>query len=385
VASDKQDYYEILGVGRDASADELKKAFRKLAVKFHPDRNPDNPEAEEKFKLAAEAYDVLSDPKKKQMYDRYGHDMGRSAGYGGFDFDFGNFSNSSAFSDIFSDLFGDIFGGSPFGGGRGRSRGHRGADLRYDLQVEFEQAAKGWETEIEVPRRTVCKTCNGSGAKAGSQPATCSSCGGAGQVRVQQGFFSIARTCPTCGGRGQVITNPCSDCSGSGRTNVTSKLSITLPAGIDNGQRLKLQGEGEAGTDGGPAGDLYVVVYIKAHPIFKREEDNVIVEMPISFGQAALGAEVEVPTLTGRVNLKIPAGTQPGTVFRLRDKGIPHLGSVGRGHQYVKVNIEVPKNLTREQKDLISQFDQSCCDSREKNLPESEGFWGKVKQFFSTD
>lgn len=383
MASDKRDYYEILGVGREASPDELKSAFRKLAVKYHPDRNPDNPEAEKTFKQLAEAYDVLSDPKKRQMYDRYGHDMGRASGHGGFDFDFGSFSSSNAFADIFGDLFGDIFGGGF--GGRGRSRGRRGADLRYDLEVEFEQAANGWETEVQFPKRTTCETCSGSGAKPGTEPSTCASCGGAGQVRMQQGFFSISRPCPSCGGRGKIIKSPCSTCSGSGQTNRSHTLKITLPAGIDDGQRLRLQGEGEAGVEGGPAGDLYVVVHIKPHPIFKREEDNVIVEMPISFGQAALGAEVEVPTLSGRVGLKIPSGTQPGTVFRLRDKGIPHLGGVGRGHQYVKVSVEVPKNLTREQKELIAQFDKSCCESRGKNLPESEGFWGKVKQFFGAE
>jgi len=371
----KKDYYEVLGVGRDATSDEVKKAFRKLAVKHHPDKNKDNPEAEEKFKEIAEAYDTLSDAKKRNQYDRFGHSM---AGGGGGGFDFNGFTSSSAFSDIFGDIFGDMFGGG-FGGST-RSR-YRGSDLRYDVEITFEQAALGHKMEIEIPKKETCSTCGGSGAKKGTSPETCQQCGGAGQVRMQQGFFSIARTCPVCNGQGKVIKTPCKDCRGTGYIAKQKKLEVTFPAGIDDGQRLKLTGEGEAGSHGSPSGDLYVVVNILQHEIFKRQDDDVVIEMPISFGQAVLGAQVEVPTIDGAVNLKIPAGTQNSNVFRMRGKGIQHLGGMGKGDQYVRVTIEIPTNLTKEQKELISQFDESCCETKEKNHPMSDSFWGKVKQF----
>lgn len=379
----KRDFYEVLGVKRDASAEEMKKAFRKLAIKFHPDKNREDPEAEEKFKEIAEAYDVLSDPEKRNRYDRFGHTGGPN-GLGGFDFDFGRFTQSSAFSDIFGDIFGDFFGGSPFASHRGRAV-QRGRDLRYDLEVSFKDAAHGAEKEILVPREETCEHCNGTGAKPGTKPETCVQCGGAGQIRMQQGFFTIARTCPRCHGSGRIIKSVCETCGGKGAVSKTRKLKVTLPAGIDHGQRLKLEGEGEPGVHGGPPGSLYVVTYIRPHEIFERQEDNVIMEMPLSFGQATLGAKVEIPTIHGKALLKIPAGTQTGTIFRLRGEGIQHLGGRGRGNQLVRVKIEVPTNLTREQKELIERFDKSCCDSGEKTLPESTSFFRKIKDFLGSD
>lgn len=374
MAGAKRDYYEVLGISRQASADEIRKAFRQLAVKYHPDRNKDDKSAEDKFKEIAEAYDALSDPQKRQKYDQFGHAGASSANH---DFDYGRFTQSSAFSDMFGDLFGDFFGGG-MGGRRGQER-PRGRDLRFDLEVGFEEAALGVEKEIEVQRRQACETCKGTGAKAGSGPSTCPGCQGQGVVRVQQGFFAIQRTCPQCGGKGKIIKDPCPNCRGEGLIPKSQRLKVTLPAGIDHGQRLKLSGEGEAGTNGAAAGDLYVVCVIKAHPIFLREDENVVMEMPISFGQAALGAQVEVPTLYGPHNLKIPAGTQPGTVFRMRGKGIPRLGGVGQGDQYVKVHLEVPKNLAKEQKELIEQFDESCRKSCDKTQPNLASFLRKMK------
>ncbi len=378
----KRDYYEVLGVAREASADEIKKAFRKRAVKFHPDRNQGDSGAEEKFKEAAEAYEALSDPEKRKLYDQFGHDMGKSRGYGGFDFDFSRFSNSSSFMDIFGDIFGDFFGG---GGFSQRTHAQRGRDLRYDLEVEFEEAALGCEKVIEVPRMESCETCKGTGAKPGSSPTACGQCHGSGQVRVQQGFFMIARTCPACGGRGQVISDPCSSCRGQGRIKKTRNLTVTLPAGIDHGQRLRLQAEGESGSSGGPAGDLYVVTLVKEHKIFKRHDDDVVLDMPISFGVAAIGDTLEVPTLEGKAGLKIPAGTQPGDIFRMKNKGIQHLGSIGKGDQLVRVQVEVPKNLTKDQKELIRKFDESCCKRGKVSMPDNTSFLDKVKEFFSVE
>lgn len=379
-ARQKRDYYEVLGVSREASADEIRKAFRQLAVKYHPDRNKDNPEAEEKFKEIAEAYDVLSNPEKRQKYNQFGHQAPGGASGGGYDFDFGRFTQSSAFSDLFGDLFGDFFGQGRRSGGAGRGR-----DLRYDLEVTFTEAALGVEREIEVTRRSRCESCHGTGAKAGTSPVTCPACQGSGQVRMQQGFFAIQRPCPHCNGQGKIIRDPCPSCHGEGLIPRTQKLKVTLPAGIDNGQRLKLTGEGEAGPAGAAPGDLYVVCVIKPHPIFAREDENVIVEMPIRFGQAALGAQVEVPTLYGPHNLKIPAGTQPGTVFRMRGKGIPRLGGVGQGDQYVRVSLEVPKNLSKEQKEWVEKFDTSCQAAADKTQPNLASFLQKMKDLLKRD
>ncbi len=380
-AQTKQDYYELLGVSRDADAQEIKKAFRKMAVKYHPDRNPGDAKAEEQFKIVAEAYEVLSDPEKRSRYDKFGHSMGAGQGFGGFNFDFSQFSRSSAFSDIFGDLFGDMFGGN-FGG---RRAAYRGRDLRYDLEITLEEAASGGGREIEVPRSVTCETCHGSGAKPGTSPQTCRQCGGRGQVQIQQGFFTIARTCPRCNGAGQIIADPCPDCRGTGKTAVKSKIKITLPAGIDHGQKLKISGEGEAGKEGAPPGDLYVVVHLKPHDLFQRHEDDIVLDMPISFGQAALGARIQVPTLDGPTSLKIAAGTQSGEVFRLQGKGIQHLGGFGKGDMHVRISVEVPRNLTKEQKKLIEQFDKSCCDSGEKNQPNITGFFEKLKDFLAGD
>ncbi|RJO65261.1 MAG: molecular chaperone DnaJ [Myxococcales bacterium] len=375
----KRDYYEVLGVARSAAPDEIKKAFRKLAVQYHPDRNKTDPEAEEKFKELAEAYDVLSDAEKRAAYDRFGHGLGKGPGPGGFEFDFGSFTSSNAFADIFGDLFGDLFGGSPF---RGRSgRGQRGSDLRYDMEITLEEAAAGMEREIEVPRHETCETCRGSGAKPGTSPAVCGHCGGTGQLRMQQGFFTIARACAACGGRGRTIPNPCPSCKGSGVEVKRRKLKVTLPAGIDTGQRLKLQGQGETGAGGGRPGDLYIVVDIAPHPIFARQGEDIVLDMPISFGQAALGATVEAPTLYGKEKLKIPPGTQSGAVFRLRGKGIQRLGTLSKGDQHVRIHIEVPTNLTGEQKELIEKFD-ALCRQQKDTLPEQASFFEKVKQFF---
>jgi molecular chaperone DnaJ len=306
----KRDYYEVLGVNRDAGDDELKKAYRKLAMKYHPDRNPDNPKAEEQFKEAKEAYEILSDTQKRAAYDQYGHagvDPSAGAGQGGF----GNFA------DAFGDIFGDIFGG-----GRGRSNVYRGADLRYNLEVSLEEAAHGTETKIRIPALEECETCHGSGAKPGTQPARCPTCGGHGQVRMQQGFFSIQQTCPKCHGTGKVVSNPCSSCSGAGRVRRHKTLSVKIPPGVDEGDRIRLSGEGEAGTNGGPAGDLYVVMHIRQHPVFTRDHNDLHCEMPISITTAALGGEIEIPTLDGSAKIKIPIETQTGKIFRLRGKGI---------------------------------------------------------------
>ncbi len=376
----KRDYYEVLGVDKTASESELKKSFRKLAVKYHPDRNPDDPDAEENFKEAAEAYEVLSDADKRNLYDQFGHDMGASAGFGGFDFDFDKFSRGGSFGDIFGDVFGDMFGG---GGGQQRgwgSRGVRGNDYRYDMEIDFEESAKGVEKVIEVNLPQTCSTCNGKGSRPGSEPTTCSVCHGTGQQRIQQGFFSINRTCSQCRGQGRVITDPCPTCHGSGKEQVARKLKVTIPAGIESGQRLKLTGEGEPGSQGGMAGDLYVVVYVRKHDIFHREADDVLVEVPLQFCQVALGAKIEVPTLYGKVSLKIPAGTQPNTVFRLRGKGIQHLGGLGKGDQLVSVTVEIPANLTKEQKEILEKFDNAC--PMGKTYPKQNSFFQKMKEMF---
>ncbi|MBW8067823.1 MAG: molecular chaperone DnaJ, partial [Ferrovum sp.] len=332
----KRDFYEVLGVNRDASEDDIKKAYRKLAMKYHPDRNPDNAKSEAQFKEVKEAYEILSDGDKRAAYDRYGHagvdpQMGAGAGPGGG-------PGMGGFSDAFGDIFGDIFGG----GGRGNRTGgmYRGADLRYNLEIGLEEAARGTETQIRIPALENCGTCKGSGAKPGTSPITCTTCGGQGQVRMQQGFFSIQQTCPVCHGSGKTITSPCPDCHGAGRIRKHKTLSVKIPAGIDHGDRVRLAGEGEPGQAGGPAGDLFVVVQIRPHPVFQREGTDLHCEMPISFAVAALGGEIEIPTLEGQAKLKIPAETQTGQIFRLRAKGIKALRGGGQGDLMCHVVVE---------------------------------------------
>ncbi len=365
---EKRDYYEVLGVGREATPEEMKSAYRKLAHQFHPDKNPGDHQAEERFKEASEAYAVLSDPEKRARYDRFGHQNGRSP----FD-DFG--FGAATINDIFGDIFGEMFGG-----GR-RSRGRaRGSDLRYHLEISFEEAAFGTTARIEIPRSRRCETCKGSGAKPGTSPRTCPTCGGVGEVRLTQGFFSVARTCHHCGGAGKVIPEKCPGCGGSGATRERATVEVKVPAGVDTGTRLKLSGEGEpGGGPGGQPGDLYVVVQVREHPIFRREDTEVLCEVPISITQAALGAQIDVPTLDGPVKMKIPTGTQSGKVFRLRGKGVPALSGGGRGDQHVRVTVETPTHLTKEQRDLLERF---ASLSGEETQPQASSFWAKVAELF---
>ncbi len=366
----KADYYEVLSIPRTASDQEIKTAYRKLAVKYHPDKNPGNKDAEEKFKEAAEAYSVLSDPQKRAQYDRFGHNgMGNSVGF-----------DPSVFSG-FEDILGDFFGfGDLFGSGnRRRSAAQRGSDLRYDLEITFLDAAFGMKTKIKVPRLETCDSCSGSGAARGSGPTICPTCQGNGQVRYQQGFFSISRTCHHCQGSGRVIKNPCKDCRGEGRLQREKTLELKIPAGVDNGSRLRVSGEGEAGLQGGPPGDLYVVIFVKEHEIFERQENNIYCVIPVSFPQAALGAEINVPTLEGEEPLKIPEATQSGSIFRLRGKGIPSLNGRGRGDQFVTVNVVTPSKLTREQRKLLEQF---AATSHVDNTPVEKSLLNKMKDIF---
>ncbi|MDY6891343.1 MAG: molecular chaperone DnaJ [Pseudomonadota bacterium] len=374
----KQDYYELLGVSRDASDRDIKKAYRRLAMKYHPDRNPGDKEAEEKFKAISEAYEVLSDAQKKAAYDQFGHaGLDGQGGMGGFSQ--GGFEGN--FSDIFGDVFGDVFGG---GGGGRRRRGsvQRGADLRYNLELTFEEAVRGCEKTLHIPTYVSCETCGGSGAKPGTSPTTCSTCGGMGQVRMQQGFFSVQQTCPTCRGEGKVITDPCSRCHGQGRVEKTRTLQVKIPAGVDTGDRIRLAGEGEAGAHGGPAGDLYVQVHVREHALFQRDGKNLYCEMPISFVDAALGGEVDVPTLDGRVKLKIPPETQTGKLFRLRGKGVTPARGGGQGDLIVKVIVETPVNLNSRQKALLREFAEATEDGNSKHSPKKHGFFDSVKKFF---
>ena len=372
----KRDFYEVLGVPKNASEDEIKKAYRKLAMQYHPDRNPDNKEAESKFKEASEAADVLLDDDKKARYDQFGHaGVNGQAGGGGFNGqgDFGDFG------DIFGDIFGDMLGGGRRrGGGGGRSRGRPGDDLQMGIDIDFSEAAFGTEKTISLTKNVKCETCSGTGAKAGSSPSTCDYCNGHGEVRRQQGFFTVSSTCPKCNGSGQMIKDPCVTCNGAGKKKKKVDLQVKIPAGIDQGQRLKLSNEGDAGSQGGPNGDLYVVINIKPHDIFERDEFDVHCTVPISFSQAALGAEMEVPTLSGKVALKIPAGTQSGVKMRLKGKGIQRLGGYGQGDQIVTVHVETPTKLSNEQKDLLKRLSEVDHLSN----PMSRGFFDKVKDLF---
>jgi molecular chaperone DnaJ len=366
----KRDYYEVLGVGRSASDQEIKSAYRKLAVKYHPDKNQGDSAAEDRFKEAAEAYSVLSDQQKRAHYDRFGHSNGGS-GSAGFD--------PAIFSE-FGDIFGDLFGfGDIMGGGRRRSAAQRGDDLRYNLELTFMEAAFGLKTKIKIPRMEPCDVCSGSGAAPGAGSSTCPTCQGQGQIRYQQGFFSISRTCHHCQGKGTIIKNPCKECRGEGRVHRERILELKIPAGVDNGQRMRLGGEGEAGVHGGPSGDLDVVFFVKEHDIFERQQNNIYCTIPISISQAALGAEVPIPTLEGEDKLKIPEGTQSGKIFTLRGKGMASPSGKGRGDQYVRVNVTIPTKLTREQRKLLEQFAEMSDIS---NKPLERKILDKVKDIF---
>jgi molecular chaperone DnaJ len=369
----KRDYYEVLSVSRTCTEQELKSAYRRLAVKYHPDKNPDDASAEDKFKEAAEAYSVLSDPEQRRRYDRFGHaGVSSSAGAGNW-----GAPGFGGIEDILGDLFGfgDVFGGAR-GGGR-RSTAQRGADLRYDLEIKLEEAAQGMTAQLRIPRLETCDTCKGSGTKAGTQPENCSTCSGSGQVRYQQGFFSVARTCHVCRGVGRVIKDPCESCKGAGRIEREKQMEVKIPAGVETGSRLRVSGEGESGTQGGAPGDLYVVIHVAEHDQFERQGSNLYEAVPITFAQAALGADVMVKTLDGEEKLKIPVGTQTGTVFRLRGKGMPALGGRGKGDLFVSVTVMTPTSLTREQRKLLEQL----AEVENKDL-EDKGLVDKVRDIF---
>jgi molecular chaperone DnaJ len=373
----KRDYYEVLGVNRDASDEEIKKAYRKLAMKHHPDRNPDSKDGEEKFKEAKQAYEILSEPDKRRAYDAYGHagvnpqmggmGPGEAAGFGGF-------------AEAFGDIFSDIFGG---GQGRGRASVFRGADLRYNLEVSLEQAARGTETKIRIPTMETCETCHGSGAKPGTQPRTCETCHGSGTVRLSQGFFSIQQTCPTCHGTGKMITDPCATCRGAGRLKKHKTLAVKIPTGVDEGDRIRLSGEGESGVNGGPPGDLYVVIHLKAHAVFQRDGDDLHCEMPISFTQAALGGEIDIPTLEGSAKIKVPPETQTGQVFRLRAKGIKGVRSSYPGDLLCEVAVETPVRLTERQRELLRELEEINTKDSNRHNPRAKSFMEKVREFFA--
>ena len=374
----KRDYYEVLGVAKNASDEELKKAYRKLAMKYHPDRNPDSKEAEEKFKEVKEAYETLSEPQKREAYDRFGHaGVDPNAGFGGGPGGFG--AGAGGFADVFGDIFGDIFGGARQGGG-GRAGVYRGADLRYAMEITLEQAARGYTTEIRVPSWESCETCHGTGAKPGTKPKTCGTCNGQGAVRVQQGFFSIQQTCPTCHGTGKVIPDPCTACDGVGRVKKTKTLEVKIPAGIDDGMRIRSAGNGEPGLNGGPPGDLYVEIRVREHSVFQRDGDDLHCEVPIGITTAALGGKIEVPTLDGKAEIDLPEGTQSGKQFRLRGKGIKGLRASYPGDLYVHIAIETPVRLTEHQKKLLRELDASLKDP--KHSPQHKGWMDRVKEFF---
>jgi molecular chaperone DnaJ len=375
--SKKRDYYEILGLSRDASDEDIKKSYRKLAMKHHPDRNPDDKSAEGKFKEAKEAYEMLSEPDKRRAYDAYGH-AGVSQNAGSGEQGFGGFSE--AFGDIFGDIFGGGRGGRAGGGG---SQVYRGADLRYNLEITLEQAARGTETKIRIPTLEECDTCDGTGAKKGTSAKTCHTCGGVGQVRMQQGFFSVQQTCPTCKGTGKYIPDPCNVCSGTGRIKKHKTLSVKIPPGVDDGDRIRLASEGEAGVNGGPAGDLYVVVQLKEHSVFQRNGADLHCEMPISFSIAALGGEISIPTLDGEAKIKIPAETQSGQTFRLRGKGIKPVRQTSAGDLMCHVVVETPVRLTDRQKELLRELEEINKKDGDKHNPRAKGFMDKVKEFFA--
>jgi molecular chaperone DnaJ len=375
----KRDFYEILGVAKNASDDEIKKAYRKLAMKYHPDRNPDSKGSEDKFKEAKEAYEMLADPQKREAYDRYGHagvdpNMGGGGGFGG--------GGAGGFADAFGDIFGDIFGGAAGGrGGRGGGgpQVYRGADLRYNLEISLEQAANGFDTTIRVPSWDACEICHGSGAKPGTAPTTCPTCGGHGQVRMQQGFFSIQQTCPKCHGTGKIIPEPCTTCAGAGRIKRNKTLEVKSPAGIDDGMRIRSSGNGEPGMNGGPPGDLYVEIHIKPHGVFQRDGDDLHCEMPISYTKAALGGDIEVPTLSGKASFTIPEGTQSGKTFRLRSKGIKGVRSGFAGDLFCHVVVETPVKLTEKQKELLRDFERLTTEGGAKHSPQTKSWKDKVK------
>ena len=371
----KRDYYEVLGVNRDASEEEIKKAYRKLAMKHHPDRNPDNPKSEELFKEAKEAYEVLCDAGKRGAYDQYGHagvdpraGMGAGAAGAGF----------GSFADAFGDIFGDIFGA-----GRQRSNVYRGADLRYNLEISLEDAARGTETRIRIPAMEECATCKGSGAKPGTSPTTCPTCQGHGQVRMQQGFFSIQQTCPRCHGTGKIVASPCQTCGGAGRVKQHKTLSVKIPAGVDEGDRIRMTGEGEAGVNGGPPGDLYVVIHLKPHTVFTRDHNDLHCEMPISITTTALGGDIEIPTLDGYAKIKVPPGTQTGQMFRLRGKGIKGVRSSGHGDLICHVAVETPVNLTSRQRELLLELESIIQKDNGRHNPRAKSWMDKVKEFFA--
>ena len=369
--ANKRDYYEVLGVSRNATDAELKKAYRRLAMKYHPDRNPDNKGAEDSFKEAKEAYDILSDSRKRSAYDQFGHagvDTSAAGGHGGF---------SGGFGDIFDSVFGDIFGG-----GRGSERVYRGADLRYDLELELEDAVSGTTVKIRIPKLVHCDSCNGSGAKKGTTPVTCPTCNGMGQVRMSQGFFSVQQTCPQCRGQGKTVNDPCPACRGNGRVRDSKTISVKVPPGVDTGDRIRLTGEGEAGEKGGPPGDLYVHINVTDHPIFTRDGTDLHCEVPIGFVTAALGGELEIPTLDGRVKLKIPAETQSGKLFRLRGKGVRSVRSSTTGDLICQVTVETPVSLNRKQKDLLKEFEESMSSNGKEHRPRESSWLDGVKKFF---
>ncbi|MBD1548272.1 molecular chaperone DnaJ [Roseibium aggregatum] len=367
----KRDFYEVLGVSRDADEKALKSAYRKMAMKYHPDRNPGDAEAEASFKEVNEAYDTLKDDQKRAAYDRFGHAAFENGGFGG-----GGAGHGADFHSTMSDIFEEFFG---MGGGRRGSGRERGADLRYNLEITLEEAFSGKTVEIEVPTSVTCETCSGSGAKPGSSPTACRTCGGAGRVRAAQGFFTLERTCPSCQGRGQVISDPCTSCGGAGRTTQERTLSVNIPAGIEDGTRIRLAGEGEAGLRGGPAGDLYIFLSLKPHDLFQRDGADLYCRVPISMTTATLGGQFDVPTVDGSTSrVKVPEGTQAGKQFRLRGKGMPIMRSSQHGDMYIQVTVETPTNLTKRQRELLAEFEQ---ESSGENHPESAGFFSKVKDF----
>jgi len=366
----KRDYYEVLGINHNTSDDEIKKNYRKLAMKHHPDRNPGNPKSEERFKEAKEAYEILSDPNKRAAYDLHGH--------AGVDPSMAGGGGAQGFSETFGDIFGDIFDGH-----RGRSNVYRGADLRYNMEISLEQAARGTEIKIRIPTMETCETCHGSGAKSGTSPITCPTCNGHGQVRMQQGFFSIQQTCPKCHGSGKFVVSPCVKCSGAGRVKQHKTLSVKIPAGVDEGNRIRLSGEGEAGVNGGPSGDLYVVVNLLAHSVFQRDHNDLHCEMPISFTTAALGGEIEIPTIDGYAKIKIPAETQTGKIFRLRGKGIKGIRSHSYGDLLCHMVVETPVKLATRQKELLHELETLNQEDSSRHSPRTRSWMNKVREFFT--